>query len=946
MLSCMYTNSDQLVNKREDLCMAITGREPDIIMITEAVPKAQVLPIGTAVLTVPGYSLFTSFDPDSGNLGRSGIRGICVFVRDGIQAAQVSLGDQARIEHLWLQIKLTGSDKLLVGCVYRSPSGDAHQSVDELVSLLHTAHKSEASHLLIAGDFNLPQINWTKSFCSASESHYAHNFLAAVHDCLLFQHVTQPTRFREGVTPSTLDLVMTNEEGMLTDLQYSPGLGMSDHVVLSFKLACYTVQPVSTTKRLNFHRADFVKLNEKVHEIDWDLLVTKPVEDGYKIFKDKLNCIVASCVPEGKNSQSRRNIYMTSSALQLRKQKNILWQKSMVTNDPVDIARFNRSRNRLRQLTRQLRKSFEAQLVTEIKGNQKAFWKYSNSRLKTKPRISNLRDASGLLVSKGEEKAATLNAYFSSVFTHEEQSEVPSPPDRALTAYLTDINVTPAMVQSKLSILKVTSAPGPDDIHPRVLREAHCSLSVPLSHLFRRSLDTGCIPCDWTLARVVPIHKKGDRQDPSNYRPVSLTAIPCKVLESLIRDQLLTHLTEQGLLSEHQHGFRPRRSCSSQLLEVLESWTRELEDSSPIDVVYLDFRKAFDSVPHSRLLAKLQSYGVSGKLLTWIEAFLTGRKQQVVLDGSHSPWTEVASGVPQGSVLGPLLFLVYVNDLPDAVHCDIKLFADDAKLFSRVTCDSESALLQADLGALTSWSATWLMPFNQGKCKVLHIGQANQAFQYEMDGVPLDSTSVEKDLGISIDSELKFREQASSAVAKATRILAVIKRSFALIDKVTLPMLYKSLVRPHLEYGNLIWGPFNRADQRLVERVQRRATRLVGSIRKEPYEERLRILELPSLYYRRRRGDMIYTYQLFHGGIDADPRSFFTLAESSTRGHPFKIHKCPAVSRVRRSSFAIRIVNDWNSLPTEVVCAPSVNAFKARLDVHWAHIRYNIPETD
>ena len=175
---------------------------------------------------------------------------------------------------------------------------------------------------------------------------------------------------------------------------------------------------------------------------------------------------------------------MTSSALQLRKQKNTLWQKSMVTNDPVDIARFNRSQNRLRQLTRQLRRSFEAQLVTEIKGNQKAFWKYSNLWLKTKPRISNLRDASGLLVSKGEEKAATLNAYFSSVFTHEEQSEVPSPPDRALTAYLTDINVTPAMVQSKLSILKVTSAPGPDDIHPRVLREAHCSLSVLLSHLF------------------------------------------------------------------------------------------------------------------------------------------------------------------------------------------------------------------------------------------------------------------------------------------------------------------------------------------------------------------------------------------------------------------------------------------------------------------------------
>ena len=238
------------------------------------------------------------------------------------------------------------------------------------------------------------------------------------------------------------------------------------------------------------------------------------------------------------------------------------------------------------------------------------------------------------------------------------------------------------------------------------------------------------------------------------------------------------------------------------------------------------------------------------------------------------------------------------------------------------------------------------MPFNQSKCKVLHFGHTNQGFQYNMDGAPLGSTSLEKDLGVSIDPELKFREHASSAVGKATQVLAVIRRSFALLDEATLPMLYKTLVRPHLEYGNLIWGPFNRADQRLVERVQRRATRLVASIRLRPYVERLRLLELPSLYYRRRRGDMIYSYQLFHGGVDADPSTFFTLAVGATRGHPFKLQKYSAVTRVRRFAFASRIVNDWNGLPSDVVCAPSLNAFKARLDKHWANIRYNIPDSD
>ena len=946
VLKCLYTNADQLVNKRDDLCMAIVGQEPDVILITEVIPKAQSLPIDVALLSIPGFSIFCSFDPSKQNLGKSGIRGICVYVREGIQAAQVRLCDPQLTEHIWLQFQLRGADKLLVGCIYRSPSVDPHQSVDELAQLLQAVQLSGHSHLLITGDFNIPQIDWSSSFCSASESHHAHKFLAAVQDCLLFQHVTKPTRFRDGETPNVLGLVLTNEEGMLNQLQYSPGLGKSDHVVLTFELACYTIQSVGKLRRFNFHRADFKALNRKVSDTDWDSLLSSSVDEGYSFLRDTLDCIVSSCIPVAHSRQSRKSIYMTSKALKLRKLKNELWQRCAASKDPIDMARFRLCRNKLRKMTRQLRRQFEIQLVADVKANPKAFWRYSNSRMKTKPKIGDLRDATGQVVSDAELKAGVLNTFFASVFTHENADDVPCLPVREVSSSLTDVHISPGVVEQKLSHLKVACAPGPDDLHPRILKEAHRTLSVPLAYLYRRSLDTGCIPRDWALARVVPIHKKGDRQNPTNYRPVSLTAVPCKILESLIRDELLSHLADQDLLSSHQHGFRPRRSCSSQLLEVIDSWTRELEDANPVDVIYLDFQKAFDSVPHLRLLNKLQSYGVSGKLLAWIAAFLTNRKQQVVLDGCHSDWTDVVSGVPQGSVLGPLLFLVYVNDLPDVVHCDVKLFADDTKLFTKVQSYSDAARLQSDLESLLRWSNTWLMPFNQSKCKVLHFGHANQEFSYSMDGAPLGSTSLEKDLGVHIDPELKFREHASSAVGKATQVLAVIRRSFALLDEDTLPMLFKTLVRPHLEYGNLIWGPFNRADQRRVERVQRRATRLVGNIRQRPYEERLRLLGLPSLYYRRRRGDMIQAYQLFHGGVDVDPGSFFTLAVGSTRGHPFKLKKYSATTRVRRFAFASRIVNDWNGLPSDVVCAPSLNAFKARLDEHWAHLRFTIPDTD
>ena len=189
---------------------------------------------------------------------------------------------------------------------------------------------------------------------------------------------------------------------------------------------------------------------------------------------------------------------------------------------------------------------------------------------------------------------------------------------------------------------------------------------------------------------VVPVHKKGSKQTPGNYRPISLTSIPCKIMESLIRDELMEFLSLTGQLSRHQHGFRPRRSCSSQLLEVLEDWCKIIEQGDPVDVVYLDFRKAFDAVPHSRLLRKLHGYGVAGKLLRWIEAFLSGRKQKVVVNGSHSDLVPVKSGVPQGSVLGPLLFLLYVNDIPSVVDCTAKMFADDTKVYSSVSMQSNT----------------------------------------------------------------------------------------------------------------------------------------------------------------------------------------------------------------------------------------------------------------
>ena len=869
-----------------------------------------------------------------------------MYVSNSLRAAQVTIDGSQFEEQLWVQIPLRGADLLLVGCIYRSPSGDGALTADGLCELLSLATARSPSHLLIAGDVNLPEVDWSVGFSSAPDGHYSHKVIDTIHDTFLYQHVTEPTRYRMGETPHILDVVLTNEEGMVRSLSYGPGIGMSDHLVLTFDLLCYTLPPPPQLPFPNFHRADFRRLNNLLAETEWGFSSVSSVQDDYNSFLHTLSLLSDQCIPRSRTKGRTKNIYMNQTALRLRKKKRALWHEYAQTRDVIAHARYIRSRNDLRRLTRDLRTQFESRLVRDIKDNPKAFWRYTNTRLKVKSRIEDLSDGTGATASTDQEKAEVLNAYFSSVFTVEDCSN-PFPDNPYTGPAISDLSIDAAAVRNKVLSLKPCSSPGPDGLHPRLLKETAFSLAGPLASMFRKSLDSGVIPDEWKTGEVTPIFKKGSKKTPANYRPVSLTSVPCKILESLVRDQLLEHLMSSRQLHESQHGFRPKRSCTSQLLVTIDHWTKTLEAGEPVDTLYLDFRKAFDSVPHRRLLRKVEACGVTGKLLRWVHAFLSGRRQRVVIQGSSSSWADVTSGVPQGSVLGPLLFLIYVNDLPEVVRSHVQLFADDTKLYRPVALPEDCRHLQQDLDALAAWSSTWQLAFNESKCHSLHLGRTNRKTAYQLGDTQLEQVTKERDLGVIVDPEMKFRHHAAAAVAKASQILAVIRRSFSLVDKTTLPLLFKTLVRPHLEYGNVVWGPFNRADQKLVERVQRRATRLVEEIRTLPYSERLRRLNLPSLYYRRRRGDMISVYQILHGGMDVRPDIFFAPAAlRTTRGHPWKLEKPRAVSRSRRNAFSVRVVNDWNTLPLQVVASETLAQFKSQLDTHWRHLAYTTPDQD
>lgn len=450
-----------------------------------------------------------------------------------------------------------------------------------------------------------------------------------------------------------------------------------------------------------------------------------------------------------------------------------------------------------------------------------------------------------------------------------------------------------------------------------------------------KSLGEGSLPKSWKEAKVTPIFKKGRRQDRNNYRPISLTSVVCKIMESIIRDHVMNHLKINDLLNACQHGFVNGRSCSTQLLMCLEVWTNIIEEGGDLDILYLDFAKAFDSVPHKRLLMKLKSLGITGNVFGWVQDFLSKRKQQVVVEDEVSSWAEVLSGVPQGSVLGPILFICFVNDMPDVVHSGIQMFADDTKIFAKVTSEKEHRQLQTDLEKLQNWSKDWQLKFNASKCKVMHVGNDNQKFNYHMkqgqENIQLEETLVEKDLGVYVDNKLNFERHIETQVNKANRILGLIRRSFDNLDEHSLPMLYKSLIRPHLEYCHAVWYPKYEKHAKLIEGVQRRATKMIPKLKNVNYDERLKLLKLPSMYYRRTRGDLIECFKYCKGLNNVEPPLHFDN-QTRTRGHRFKLLKERCEKAIRKHYFSMRIVNKWNNLPSSVVNAKNINTFKNRLD--------------
>ena len=594
------------------------------------------------------------------------------------------------------------------------------------------------------------------------------------------------------------------------------------------------------------------------------------------------------------------------------------YRKYKSTCDPFFLAKHKKERREHSKIFRKLKRKHITNKVCKplLNGNSKPFYKYLRNKKKEQHPIAKLKQPDGSFTTDNVKCANILNIYFQQQFCKDEDLSDLTP----LPAETECIEIHEIGIQKLIMGLKNNKSPGPDAIrkcellvHPHLI--ARC-----LKHVYQTSLSTGKLPKAWKLAIISPIHKKGSKESAGNYRPISLTSIPCKMMEHIVLHYL--NETLDALLHNRQHGFRKGLSCETQLCATYHELAKAAEQSLTVHAVVLDFQKAFDKVPHKLLMNKIrQTENIDPYIANWIQDFLSGRFQKVAVKGAESNFLPVTSGVPQGSVLGPTLFLLYINDLPTSVTCNVSLYADDTLIYTKVKDKTDEIGFQKNIDSLVNWSTKNKMPFNKTKCEVIVFNQGIIPLpHYNISGQPLTCVDTTKYLGVTLQSDLKFRSHLSEIMGSANKTLGCIKYTLHGAPEKAKLLAYTSLVRPRLEYADVLWDPSGNTSIGELELIQNKAIRFVKCIKgRHGVTEGRSSLGLQTLQERRKSHRIsllmrILSEQNNHETLSADYDEIVNCRSQNTmetraakRGEPTSIQ---ASSTTYHNSFLPKTIRD------------------------------------
>ena len=887
--------------------------------------------------------------------------GVAIYVRDDLAASCEVLFEfsNGTIEAICLSIKQLN---LVICTIYRPPDnvqgGNRSTSTElkDLFSQLTRALEelpSPMPTLLVAGDFNLPKTDWpscTPRTGATSDEKSMVDLLADFkNDFFLHQTVDAPTHCAGNI----LDLILVNDPSIVLKQEIVPTSPVSTHhlIMCDTTLASTRESQIVMEEQNCFDKhnliskkVDWNQLSAIINSVDWasSLSGCSPTDMLQKLL-DVCEEAVVTCCPL-KSKKKRRNPIPRQRRVLMRKRTKL--RKSLLSE--TDETRRTGIKSRLVVIEGNLQASYKSQheneektAVEAIKDNPKFFYAYAKDKHKLPSTVGPFLDEDGRYVSDPRKLANMLSNQYKSVFST--PANVHTSPLIRSEDSLEDFDFTEIDIREAINEVGTYSAAGPDRFPAILLKNCKEALAHPLAMIWRRSLDSGEIPTLLKTSVITPIHKGGGKQLPKNYRPVALTSHLIKVFEKVLRRHVVRYIEERNLLNPNQHGFRAGRSCLSQLVQHYDKITKAMEEGKNVDVIYLDYAKAFDKLDFDITLQKLNRLGISGRVYAWINSFLNGRKQIVHVKGAKSDPEPVISGVPQGSVIGPLLFLILLGDIDEKVtSASVSSFADDTRVMGEVRHPEDVSSLQRDLDAIYEWSAENNTQLNAEKFDCMRYGYDSgiktSTCYTASDGSSIHPKDTVKDLGVLVSSDGSFREQVSNVVLTANLKCAWVLRTFSTRERKPMLTLWRALVLPILDYCCQLWSPAALGQINALEKVQSAFFKKIAGLAGLDYWQQLSTLHTYSLQRRRERYIVIYVWKVLEGLV---PNFGLSTKDNSRHGRYCLVPhiKSGAPVKIQNMRFASLSVNGprlFNVMPNNIrnMTNCSVDCFKGALDRH------------
>ena len=897
------------------------------------------------IYSIPGYN--HTYDYRRNRVGG----GVSIFSRNDLQFTErrdLSLMTET-LEAVFIEIDKSAFHTkrcVIVGSVYRPPNTSMEDFNQLMADLLTKIHR-EGKRCFIAGDFNV-------NLLDIPNHPPSNNFIDLMFAHSFYPLINRPTR---PASNTLIDNIFCNTPETAPELCGALLTDISDHypIFCIFRNLEWNLQPQANhTKTRNYISGNIDRFTDACNNTDWNATLSETdCQTAYTNFHTTLSSLYNSCFPIQKhNTHSIYKLRKPWLSLALKtsiKTKNKLYLKFKKHPTEHNRTSYNTYRRRLQNLLREAEKHHFSSLLEQHRNNMKKTWIVIKEAIgiEKQRRMGKNFNINGNSVTDPIDIANSFNKYFATVGTELAKNIQPSSvePDQLITSNPAESLFFQAAsrdeIFSTFKSLKITS-PGWDGISAKVVLKSFHSFLSPLTHVLNLSLQQGVVPRELKVAKVTPIFKSGSLSTLSNYRPISILPVLSKILEKLVHSRITKFLDKHSLLNPSQFGFRSNRNTTLALINIIDNLTQTLQSKRTSIGLFIDFRKAFDCVDHEILVKKLKKYGIRGLPLSWIASYLKDRKQFVVFDGHSSETLNLTCGVPQGSILGPLLFLLYVNDISSATGLSSCLYADDANFFA--SGDNVEELIDtmnSEITKILDWTKSNKLTINEEKTHYIIFSLKSQtnnpSKEIMLNNSPLQRKEVTKFLGVYIDRKLTFKDHLIHIKPKIAKSIGILNKVKHKLPTQTLITLYYTLICPYLTYGIEVWGSTASSFTLPIFKLQKRALRIITNSHPRtpslPLFAETKILTLKDLYI---KSVMIFMYKINHNIFSTDLfQNMFTLKRNvhnhSTRNA--NVYTVPFVRiDISRRSIRSRGVFCWNSLHSTLESdTASISLFKQKL---------------